>query len=254
MKRKKGRRKRGKKKGEEGRKEEKERGKVSIFGIGIGKTLIAVFAGIVLLYFAGFAYFFFTGENPTFSVVEREGKLEKVVPVQITAGESYLYEYRVNNTPIFKVGYDIGKGDGCTLITQSFSSNITARPICVDRWGNERDWEGNLTYRNNTVYLFSPWMLALKNGWEWEVNITMGIEGFDMESTTGFLFEVVSEEKKFGRDVYKVRVTVSEDGGAAGEPILWWIDREKRILIAQEMGEDKIRLVNAPFTLEQQAG
>lgn len=238
----------------EERGKKKEEGKIKLLGIGMGKTFIAVFAGIIILYLVGFAYFYFAGEKPSFSIVEKEGKLEKVVPLQINPGESYLYEYRFNNTPVFQAGYEIGEGDGCTTITPSSYSNTTAGPVCVDRWGNEKGGGNNLTYENSTIYLFSPWMLALKEGWKWEVNVTMAAGGLGIESTSRFLFKAVSEEKKFGRDTYKIEVTVSGDEGTASEPMLWWIDKEKRILLMQKMGDDEMRLVKAPFTLEQQEG
>lgn len=236
---------------EEKKESEEEKGQIKILGMGIGKTFLAICATVILLYIIGFGYFYFLGEKPSFSIVEKEERLEKNTELQIAPGESYTYEYGYNDTSVFQAEYDVKSADGCTIIATTSYSNITVEPVCIDEWGNDKGGK-NLTYENSTIYLFSPWMLAVTDGWKWNVSITMAAEGLGFESTSKFMFETVSEEKKFGRDSYKVTVTMSSDENATEEQMTWWIDKEKRVLLMEKMGDDEVKLVKAPFALEQQ--
>jgi hypothetical protein len=160
-------------------------------------------------------------ENPTF--ITEEGKLAKLTALQIVPGESYTYAYSVGNESI-NLTYMVMGGNDCTVISLSQSS----ASVCLDSSANDASGQ-NSSYSVPAIIMIKPWMLAVDEGWKWNVSSHLVFDDFKKHITdTGYA--TVRKEYYKGREAYVVRVSSSE-----GDLVWDWIDSEKRILL-REMG------------------
>lgn len=204
-------------------------------------------------------YSFLTYEDPDVSAhpyVFEVQKLEKNMDLQLKQNETYVYLIKSFGT-IYNLTYITGdtpnsiggeiSADVCLPIYE-VSQQETVQ-ICVDNKGLYPPGIGsNISYGTAAYVLFKPWMLAVDENWEWNVTTLTKYEGVDWPDEYSYIiFKTVGEETVFGRNTYKIEVTIDD------VPEYYWIDKEKRVLIKKE-GFEKAYLINAPFTLELQQG
>lgn len=172
-----------------------------------------------------------------------EQSLNKTKQLSILPGEQYTYAYVFENSTMdMNISYAIKGGGECIIID---IINGTEQPMCINSKGNDKSMS-NLSLNAPFLNIFRPWMLALKDGWDWSVL------GKGMIVGTEYIFDeikltVVGKEQFKGRPSYKVKMNDT----SSSKPVFLWVDDEKRILL-RELGPGyEVTLIKAPFSLEQ---
>ncbi len=174
--------------------------------------------------------------------------LEKI-DLQMKVNETYTYF--VSSFEDFNATYTILQEEDCLYIKESFLEENNL--VCLDKKGLYPNKFGSNVIYNSPMFMFKPWMLAVKENWNWTVIYVFDFEGnvdiskyLDLGTGKNIIyFKTVGEETIFGRETYKVEISA----GQTKE--YYWIDKEKRILIKKE-GIENIILIKAPFKLLQQ--
>lgn len=171
----------------------------------------------------------------------QEGPLNKS-ELRLAAGETYVYEYNVGKQAV-NITFSLRTSGNCLQVVMAEMKNI---PLpCIDNDGTDAS-KSNVTLANPMVFFFKPWMLALTDGWDWEVITYSGLGGREIDR---FEFKEVGMETYANRSVYLVQGKINDT-----VIVTYKIDKEKRIVLA-ENGEDySIKLITAPFPLTPQAG
>ncbi len=180
---------------------------------------VASVAALIALILLGSAMFKSMFENP--KIVYLEAPLEKNSELQLRPGEVYRYAYLMNNTTVNMTFYVL-EGDGCTRIRVMEARDNSE--VCLDRWGMDASGS-NVTYNNQFMLLFKPWMLALRDGWTWNNSMYISYGGAGEHITDNY-YRIVRMENYSGRESYVVEIK-SESGISEYE----WIDAEKRVLL-----------------------
>lgn len=205
--------------------------------MGIKKTILFSFGIFLLLMIVG--YFVYGDElNPKNALKITEEPLTKVSGVIFVPGEVYTYSIvQINETEIASanISYQIDYGEDCIILSSEEGENS-----CINMDGNDESGS-NLTLKSG-IFFFKPWMLAVKEGWEWRVEWR---SMFTDEILDWVEFKTIGSEKIFGRDAYKVHVKFSY-----GESTKW-IDKKKRVLLKDSGVNYEIELINGPFKLEK---
>jgi hypothetical protein len=200
--------------------------KINISGTALALISLGIF--IVIMLFSGLI-FKPSLDNSGFSI--RESELNKTVDLQLIPGDSYYYTYKVGNESA-NLTYAVMNGPNCTMIILVESQEA----ICLNKQGNDRT-KMNSTFNATGMILFKPWMLALKEGWSWNITTYARIDTYEklLEST---YYSVVRIEEYKGRQVYVVRMS-----GEEGDFVWQWIDSEKRILVREIGPSYEVELV-----------
>jgi hypothetical protein len=174
--------------------------------------------------------------NPTFTI--REAGLIKSVPLGISPGESYTYEYGVENGSV-NLSYVVMGGSGCTMVS-SVEGQVS---VCLDKNGNDQTGQ-NTSYDVPAIILTTPWMLAVGDGWHWNVSSYLIFQDYaKLISDTNY--SVVRKEYYRGREAYVVKIVSSEEGGGT---IMDWVDAEKRVLLKEAgLGYEVDLVAGLPF-------
>ncbi len=157
--------------------------------------------------------------NP--AIIYKEEPLNKNTEFQLKPGELYIYSYAINNSQV-NMTYAILEGKNCTRI--KLLESVNDSEVCVDKLG--MDGSGyNSAFENPAILLFKPWMLALKEGWQWNSSMYMAYGGIEQHvSETNY--RVVRKDMLDGRDVFIVEIRMDD-----APPEYQWIDAEKRVLL-----------------------
>ncbi|MBI5227748.1 hypothetical protein HY988_04130 [Candidatus Micrarchaeota archaeon] len=158
-------------------------------------------------------------ENPGF--VFNEAPLYKNTQLQIRPGETYVYSYVVQNKTV-NATYEIFEGSGCTGIR--LIENIDQPGICVGKDGLDST-RSNISFKDQSIILYKPWMLALTDGWKWNVTAYTAFNDSQVYfATTNF--RVLRRDNYLGREVFVV-----EEKNTINSVQYEWVDVEKRILL-----------------------
>ncbi|VVB58780.1 Uncharacterised protein [Candidatus Anstonella stagnisolia] len=205
----------------------------------LSNVYVRIFLASAALYLLFFGYFFLTAKPPSFETSVSEEPLAKVAQLSLAQGE-YAYSMDSNGTPVH-VHYAVVQVPSCAgyLIIGEDKSQL-----CIGKNGNAVGGmkSGMSTTQDGAFYLFSPWMLAVKEGWVWGINTTVTEKSLGINYTTRLEYAYVSMEKILGRDAYKISISVQ--GKPAG---IAFIDAEKRVLLLQNSTFGEIALSKAPF-------
>jgi len=181
-------------------------------------TIATVVILIAIFLFSGFTISP-TLENPRMTF--KEEPIEKNTELQIVPGDRFVYAYEVNETQ-FNITYEATQGPGCVLIelTESINNSRT----CLNIQGNDNSGYDSVL-EEPTILLFKPWMLALRENWEWNNSMYMTFDEMESKVTETY-YRVMRTEIYRGRLSYVVEIR-SDTGPFEYE----WIDVEKRILL-----------------------
>ncbi|MEM2963478.1 MAG: hypothetical protein QXW70_00380 [Candidatus Anstonellales archaeon] len=195
------------------------------------------FAGAFTVFFLlVFIYFSFVSPPKITSNFESV-PLSEVTSLQLTGGESYSYLQRsAGKTIVFN--YTVKGSFGCLLVDLHIQ-NLSFNVGCFDKKG--RNLAQNQTFLD--YVMFDRWMLSVKPGWSWSRNLTSRIEPLGLRSLTHYTYNYVNEEKKFGRNAYKVKVSVNP----GDNDYLLWIDSQKRVLLAMEGKNLSVEILSSDF-------
>jgi hypothetical protein len=197
-----------------------------------------------------FGYLFFTAAVmfmlppvvPTLSTTQ--GQLAPTAQLAIAPGEQYVYS-AVDTSGSTNLTYTISNSPSCSGPAISETTLNSTFEQCASDIGSGA--QESIGTANNSILLYSPWMLSLKDNFDWVVNYTYssdyGNYSIPVEFTSGGIVKVA------GRDAYQVNVTVGTLGEQPTQIATLFVDAQKRVLLAEEAGGTSIRLVSAPFAL-----
>ncbi len=164
-----------------------------------------------------------------------EAPLVKNANLSIGGGESYLYTYTsVNESG--NITFETENLGNCIYIA---SPDIRGTGVCLDRNGNDHTGS-NVSMSDQNIFMFKPWMLAVDEGWEWNVSVYVAANSdsryvFDVE------FRTLKTETVNGREAYVVEI---KKGGVVS--LYEWVDKERRILLKETGSGVTIELVEEP--------
>ena len=191
-----------------------------------------------------FAFVFLTVPGSQSHV--REAPLLKNAALSLAVGEQYAYEMSLDGTKQ-TVYYSVKKTSSClgTFILENDLDQTQA--LCLSATGNPigDETQSNSTLGNSSMLLFSPWMLAVSDNFNWKVEqiFSAGTAEFSIPT----YFSSLGRKKIAGRDAYKIEI--QSDVAAPGSNIMY-IDSQKRILLSANIQNITVKLVRAPFALD----
>lgn len=175
-------------------------------------VLIVIMAASALLFKPRF-------ENPQAVLVEEP--LAKDAAFQLKPGEHYTYGMAGNGTPV-AVSYQVLAGRNCTMI--AFMNAHPPSTACVRADGTDaRGYNSQL--ENADIFMYAPWMLALREGWRWNVSMYLSYNG-TLAYVASKDYRVVRVEDYRGRRAFVVAENIT-----GSQPQYEWIDAEKRVLL-----------------------
>jgi len=202
---------------------------------------------ILLVSFALYALFalWVMLSNPVgeMAAIVQEAQLVKNSRLMLLPGEYYEYEFS-SPTGFQRIGYQVSKSSQCngTLVSGGLSSQRVS--ACLSPSGNlAGDYpQFNSSLGNQSMPLFSPWMLAVSDNFSWQVNTSMSIASAKVSLPT--TFRSLGKKIVAGRSAFEI-VVESE----IGQPSRYYVDAEKRVLLYADFGNVTAKLVSAPFPL-----
>lgn len=169
-------------------------------------------------------------DNPVFLI--KEGRIAKNTDLRISSGESYSYVYTAGNGSA-NLSYAVIGGPGCTIISLADTSAM----VCLDSRGNDNSGQ-NSSYSVPAMILTKPWMLAVGDGWRWNVSTYLVFDTME-KHISDVNYTTIRKEYYKGREAYVVEISSSDS-----EPIVDWVDSEKRILLREDGPGYEIELVD----------
>ncbi len=203
----------------------------------------------VLGYFGFTAYIFLNTSPEDIQAKVLEGNLTKNSALALLPGERYLYDLQ-SPDGVQQVAYSVGSSQSCAGVVVKEAAGQASQSICILKSGMLAGTEGgtgNANFGNQSILLFSPWMLAASENFSWSVDNVYSARGVEMTITTRF--ESKGKQQLAGRDAYEI--DVGDSSGAA--PARFFIDSEKRVLLFADLGNVTARLASAPFALDWNA-
>lgn len=206
-------------------------------------TLILI---VCVLGYAGFtAYIFFSTPPVEIEAMILEGNLTKNSALALSQGEEYLYSLE-SPDGVQQVAYAIGSEPTCPGVMVAEQSGEKSQTICILKNGMLSGPAGgaiNSNFGNQSILLFSPWMLAASENFSWKVDTVYSAKGVEMTIPTRF--ESKGMQAMAGREAYEI--DVGDESGAP--PARFFIDSEKRVLLYADLGNVTVKMVGAPFAL-----
>lgn len=205
----------------------------------LSNPYVRIFLASFALFMLFFGYFFLTAKPPLFETIISEEPLAKVAQLSLEEGE-YTYSLKTNGTSE-QITYTVAQAPSCVgyLVLGEDKSQL-----CIGKNGQAagEGKSGMSATQKGAFYLFSPWMLAAKEGWKWGVNATVLEKNLGVNYTARIEYSFVSNESVHGRLAYKI--SIKTQGQPAGAVL---VDSEKRILLLQNSTLGEVSLVKAPF-------
>ena len=206
-------------------------------------TLIMVVC--VLGYLGLTAYIFLS--TPPIEIEARllEGSLAKNAALSLSPGEKYLYDLE-SPDGVQQVAYAVGSASSCAGVVVAEQAEQGSQSVCILKNGmlsNQAGGAINSNFGNQSILLFSPWMLAASENFSWDVDSVYSAHGVEMTITTHFASK--GKQMLAGREAYEI--DVGDNSGAA--PARFFIDSNKRVLLYADLGNVTVKLARAPFEL-----
>ena len=143
---------------------------------------------------------------------------------------------------VAKVAESIAERKAETIALKEIKLNESTKQPCLKQDGTDQN-NSNITLSNPFILMFKPWMLAVKEGWIWKVELRSNygpvnttIERIEMRYT--------GTETYLNRTAYIVEITKN---GNTEDKITSWIDKEKRVLLKENGMAYTIEIKEAPF-------
>jgi len=210
-------------------------------------TLILIVC--VLGYLGLTAYIFFV--TPPVEIEARilEGSLEKNSALALLPGEKYLYTLE-SPEGAMEVAYAISSSPSCAGVLVTEAAGQESQAMCILKNGMLSDQTGkaaNANFGNQSILLFSPWMLAASENFSWNVDSIYSAQGVEMVITTRFASK--GKQQLAGREAYEIEIGDS----SSSAPARFFIDSEKRVLLFADLGNMTVKMASAPFELNWNA-
>lgn len=210
----------------------------------LDKDTSAILIIALLLYTIFIAGAFFTSSSEPLHAIITEGQLSKNAPLALLSGERYSYDISAAGKTE-RLQYDVLKSPSCKGMQVSESTNEGQQnSVCITRSGNlEGDqFQLNFSLGNQSILLFSPWMLAASDNFIWQVQTTISTGTADINMP--IIFKSLGKKQLAGRQAYEISVQ-----SELSPPLKYYVDSEKRVLLLADFGNASAKLVSAPFAL-----
>ncbi len=198
----------------------------------------------VFIYFLFVAGVYVTSPSKQLHAILTENPISKNAQLSLRPGEHYAYSVSAAGSSD-SLQYDVLSPSSCkgSLVRES-SSHGQQNQVCLTASGNlEGDpYQLNFSLGNQSLLLFSPWMLALSDRFSWVVQTTFSTGTSEIKMPISFKSNGLREVA--GRKAYEIMV----DSGIS-QPARYYIDSDKRILLYADYGNASAKLVSAPFPL-----
>jgi hypothetical protein len=142
-----------------------------------------------------------------------------------------------------QIGYSVDSYSGCAGVAVVETSSQGGQEVCILKNGMSPGSQTATSFGNQSILLFSPWMLSASENFSWEVDTVYRSNGMEVSLPTYFTSK--GKQRMAARDAYEI--DISDTTGSA--PSRFFVDAEKRVLLYAEMGNVTIRMVSAPFAL-----
>jgi hypothetical protein len=201
---------------------------------------------ILIVCIAGYAgltaYIFFA--TPPLQIEARlsEGALGKNAELSLAPGEKYVY-YLESPDGLQQIAYSVDSYSGCAGVMVIEASGQGGQEVCILKNGMSPGSDTNANFGNQSILLFSPWMLSASENFSWEVDIVYRSNGMEVLMPTYFTSK--GRKQMASRDAYEI--DISDSTGSA--PSRFFVDAEKRVLLYADMGNVTVTMVSAPFAL-----
>ncbi len=200
---------------------------------------------------------------PKIEMASSEAPLAKLSSLKIIPGEQYGYEIAGADGSV-PASIKVGTAPACPGVVMydrlrvSQMQDLEFASVCLGNDGVEIDSKGNkigtnFSYRNISWPYFSPWMLAVKEGWNWSANTSIRVGGLSSATSQEIRFKTIGKENYLGRDGFLASISLVLPNGGESEVLQVLVDSQKRILLRMESGANTIRLISAPFPLNSTA-
>jgi len=203
-------------------------------------TLILV---VCVLGYLGFTAYVFLSMPPVqIEAKLSEGALDKNMQLAILPGENYAYSI---NSPDGAQGiaYAARSSPSCAGVLVAEKSGNAGQEVCILKNGLLSGGSANTNYGNQSILLFSPWMLAASENFSWRVDAVYSSNGIEMSIPTYFMSK--GKAQLAGREAYEIDVGDSPANSSAR----FFIDSQKRVLLYADLGNVTVRMASAPFAL-----
>jgi len=204
----------------------------------------------VLGYLGFVAYIFFSMPPIEIEAKLLEGGLAKNSALLLSPGEGYLYTVE-SPDGAQQVAYAVGSLPSCAGVVVAEQAGQQSQTVCILKSGmlsGAGEGAANSNFGNQSILLFSPWMLAASENFSWKVDSVYSAQGVEMTISTRF--ESKGKKPLAGREAYEIEV--GDNSGAP--PARFFIDSEKRVLLYADLGNVTVRMDEAPFALDWSTG
>ncbi len=196
----------------------------------LDKVTIATILALVVLVALGSLIYKPKFDNPKTVVIGEQ--LIKNSKIMFKPGQQYTYQYDMNGT-FLNLTFNVIEGNGCTGI-MLYGGNASG--ACVDDYGVERNGS-DTGYADGSIFFFQPWMLALKDGWQW--NTSTYLEYGDTKSMVDSTeYRVIRQEEFAGQQCFVVEI--KDESGITEYD---WISQKDRTVVKIESNGYKLERV-----------
>ncbi len=210
----------------------------------LDKDTSAILLISLLVYAIFTAGVFLTSTSEPLHAILTEGQLSKNTPLALLSGERYSYEISAAGKTE-RLQYDVLQSSSCKgLLVIESAREGQQNTACLTRSGNlEGDqFQLNFSLGNRSMLLFSPWMLAASDNFNWQVQTTISTGTANINMPINF--KSYGTKQMAGRKAYEILMQ-----SEFSPPLKYYIDSEKRVLLFIDFGNASARLVSAPFPL-----
>ena len=205
---------------------------------------------ICVLGYVGFTAYIFLSMPPV-EIEARvlEGALSKNSAFALSPGEKYLYNLE-SPEGVQQVAYAVGSAPSCAGVVVAETAGQASQSVCILKNGMLPGAGGeaaNANFGNQSILLFSPWMLAASENFTWNVDNVFSAQGVQMTITTHFASK--GRQQLAGREAYEIEIGDT----SSAQPAHFFIDAEKRVLLYANLGNVTVRMASAPFALDWNA-
>ena len=188
-------------------------------------------------------------EPPSWEFGEESLALEKTSSPSFEGGDEYSYSmlFRGQNSSALLHAKYSPNCPGLVLEEQGAYS-----PCILDSgfYSNSSGYLGNPDFA-----FYSPWMLYLHENFSWKFNRTVTFYPSNLTQKAQLLFEVANTTEIFGREAFVVMASKISSPPLFADDFFanstYFVDVQKRVLLAANSSNAQILIENAPFELKK---
>lgn len=187
---------------------------------------------------------------PSWDFGEESSKLQKTSDLQILGAESYQYQLLFENqtqTIFLTAKY----GSNCPGVILEDVKN--SYELCIRQSGfysNSSEYLGDFSFP-----FYAPWMLYIHENFSWKPNRTITVFPTNITQRAQLFFETKNKTTISGREAYEIYAHKLSSPSIFADDFFanttYFVDAQKRVLLAATSGGAQIILVSAPFELEK---